>query len=127
MNFTLDYKIKIILIVVIFFQLFFLSNVRLDFKVETLRNSFNKNYGANYILPENILELKSIIKKDKLKRFNISNEIKKNAYLLQRITEFLYPAKIDFNKKEIFYLKIENEPNNCKVIKEFNNWFLGKC
>jgi len=127
MNFIYNKKIKIILIFIIFIQLIFLANIRLNFKIEIFKKSFVKDYGANYILPKSVLELKFISERNNYKKINVSNEIKDNDFLLQRITEFIYPTKLDFNLSEIFYLQSEKIPFSCGKLKEFEYLVLVKC
>ena len=66
MSFQNNNKIKFILVFLIFFQLFYIANKRLAFKTEIFKNSFLKDFGSEYVMTKDILELKEITKNLKL-------------------------------------------------------------
>ena len=70
-SFQNNNKIKLILIFLIFFQLFYIANKRLTFKTEIFKNSFLKDFGSEYVMTMDILELKEITKNLKLQNFLI--------------------------------------------------------
>ena len=74
MKFQKNNKIKFILVFLIFFQLFYIANKRLTFKTEIFKNSFLKDFGSEYVMTNDILELKKITNDLKLEKFNISKK-----------------------------------------------------
>ena len=50
MSFQNNNKIKCLLVFLIFLQLFYIANKRLDFKTEILKKSFLKDFGSEYIM-----------------------------------------------------------------------------
>ena len=117
MNFIENKKIKFLLIIIIFIQLFYISHQRLEFKIEIIKNSFLKGFGSKYVMTDDLLELKKISKDLKLNKFNISKNLKKNTFFNQRSIEFLYPIKFDKNFKKIFYTLNEKFLINCTILK----------
>ena len=109
-------KIKIFLISLVLIQIFYIGNIRVNFKYEILKNSFSKDTGIKKIIPKKILEIKKILTVQKIKKFNLSEEFKKNTYLYERSIEFLYPFKYDNNEKKSFFLINEKIPDKCKNI-----------
>ena len=85
MSFQNNNKIKILLILIIFLQLFYIANKRLDFKTEIFKKSFLKDFGSEYVMTHDILELKKITKDLKLKKFNISEKLSKNVFFFSKI------------------------------------------
>ena len=74
-SFQNNNKIKFILVFIIFFQIFYIANKRSFFKTEILKNSFLKDFGSEYVMSNDILELKKITNDLKLKKFNISKKL----------------------------------------------------
>ena len=58
MNFIKHKKIKFILFIIIFIQLFYVSNEKLEFKIEIIKNSFLEGFGSKYVMTNDLLELK---------------------------------------------------------------------
>ena len=83
-SFQNNNKIKFILVFIIFFQIFYIGNKRLSFKTEILKNSFLKDFGSEYVMSNDILELKKITNDLKLKKFNISKKLNENVFFFQR-------------------------------------------
>ena len=79
MSFQNNNKIKFILVFLIFFQLFYIANKRLAFKTEIFKNSFLKDFGSEYVMTKDILELKEITNDLKLEKFN-DKRFKINKY-----------------------------------------------
>jgi hypothetical protein len=127
MNFINNKKYRLILIIIIFIQLFYISTQRLDFKIRIIKNSFLKNFGAKYIMSNDLLELKNISDELKLTKFNISNNLENNAFFKQRSIEFLYPIKFDRNYNKIFYSINEELPIECTVQDKFKYFILIEC
>lgn len=126
-NLNQNKKVKFLLIIIIIFQLFYIANKKVNFKFNILINSFVPNYGPEYILTEDILELKLIANEEKLTFFNISEKLKKSDYFYQRSIEFLYPIRINENLNKIFFSKNEKIPNICKTKKKYKHFILAQC
>ena len=127
MPFQNNNKIKFILVFLIFFQLFYIANKRLTFKIEIFKNSFLKDFGSEYVMTSNILELKKITNDLKLEKFNISKKLTENVFFFQRSIEFLYPIKIDKKSKNIFFSSEEEIPNNCNILNQYKHLNHAKC
>ena len=100
MSFQNNNKIKFILVFLIFFQLFYIANKRLAFKTEIFKNSLLKNFGSEYVMTSDILELKKITNDLKLEKFNISKKLTENVYF--------FMEKFDFEK--IFFEHFQKNP-----------------
>ena len=98
MPFQNSNKIKFILVFLIFFQLFYIANKRLTFKTEIFKNSFLKDFGSEYVMTSDILELKKITNDLKLEKFNISKNLTENVFFFQRSIEFLYPTDLSVSQ-----------------------------
>ena len=83
------------------------SFISLNF-VEIVKNPFGKDSGITFSLPPQAIESSNYIKKYQLDNFNLSDEIKNNNALYQRIIEFNYPVKFKNNSNIYFSLKQEN-------------------
>ena len=112
--------IKLFLIAVIIGQFFFIANKRVSFNFEILKNSFSKDFGAERALPKEILELKKIALKQKIKKIALSEYLNNNVLFYQRTVEFLYPIKIVKENNKIFYSIDEKIPQECKILKKYN-------
>ena len=126
-SFQNNNKIKFILIFLIFLQLFYIANKRLDFETEIFKKSFLKDFGSEYVMPNNILELKKITNNLKLEKFNISKKLTENVFFFQRSVEFLYPIKIDKKSKNTFFSSEEEIPNNCNILNQYKHLKHAKC
>ena len=126
-SFQNNNKIKFILIFIIFFQIFYIANKRLSFKTEILKNSFLKDFGSEYVMSNDILELKKITNDLKLEKFNISKKLNENVFFFQRSIEFLYPIKIDKKSENIFFSSEEKIPNNCNILNQYKYLKYVKC
>jgi hypothetical protein len=127
MSFIKNKKIKFVLIIIIFIQLFYISHHKSKFKIEIIKSSFVENFGSRYIMTEDILELKKISKNLKLEKYNLSKNLKENVFFNQRSIEFLYPIKYDKNYKKVFYLLNEKIPYQCSILNKFKHLILTKC
>ena len=127
MNFKENKKIKFILFIIIFIQLFYVSNNKSEFKIEIIKNSFSEEFGSKYIMTSDLLELKKVTKDLKLNKFNISKNLKKNTSFNQRSIEFLYPIKFDKNFKKIFYGLNEKIPYNCTILSKYEYLIITQC
>ena len=118
-------KIKILFILICFIQFLYLFIYRSNFEYHVLKNSFKKDFGANYVIPKEVKEINKFIKKHNIKNFALSSTLKNNLHLYQRITEFNYPARIKNGSEFIFILK--NENLTCLIIETGDFINLLKC
>ena len=109
-------KFKFFFIILCVIQLFYIFHFRSGFKYEIIKNPFNENAGISYALSPEVIEANSILKKQKVIDFNLSEGLKKDTYLYQRTIEFNYPIRINESSKLIFFLNAEDIPNVCKII-----------
>ena len=127
MSFQNNNKIKFILVFLIFFQLFYIANKRLDFETEIFKKSFLKDFGSEYVMTKDILELKEITKNLKLEKFNISEKLSENVFFFQRSIEFLYPIKIDKKSENTFFSSEEKIPSSCNILNQYKHLNHAKC
>ena len=127
MTFIKNKKFKFLLFIIIFIQLIYISNQRLSFKIEIIRNSFLKDFGLEYIMTNDLIELKKIVNDLNLGKFNISTNLQENTFFNQRSIELLYPIKFDKNFKKIFYRVDEDIPYKCKILNKFKYLMLLQC
>ena len=120
-------KLKFFFLILCVMQLFYIFHFRSGFKYEIIKNPFNESSGIAYALSAEVIESNSILKKQKAIDFNLSEGLKKDTYLYQRIIEFNYPIRIDETSKLIFFLNEEDIPNTCKVIETGKYLKLTQC
>ena len=120
-------KFKFFFLLVCIIQLFYIFYFRSGFKYEIIKNPFNENSGINYALSSEVIESNDILKKHKAIDFNLSEGLKKDTYLYQRIIEFNFPIRINESSKLIFYLNTEDIPNACKIIEIGKYLTLTEC
>ena len=120
-------KFKFFFIILCVIQLFYIFHFRSGFKYEIIKNPFNENAGVSYALSAEVIEANSILKKQKVIDFNLSEDLRKDTYLYQRIIEFNYPIRINESSKNIFFLNIEDIPNACKIIEIGKYLTLTQC
>ena len=120
-------KFKFFFIILCVIQLFYIFHFRSGFKYEIIKNPFNENAGISYALSSEVIEANSILKKQKVTNFNLSEGLKKDTYLYQRIIEFNYPIRINESSKLIFFLNAEDIPNACKIIEIGKYLTLTQC
>ena len=120
-------KFKFFFIILCVIQLFYIFHFRSGFKYEIIKNPFNENAGISYALSSEVIEVNSILKKQKVTDFNLSEGLKKDTYLYQRIIEFNYPIRINESSKLIFFLNAEDIPNACKIIEIGKYLTLTQC
>ena len=116
--------IKLSLILVIIIQLMYIVNKKVNFSFLILTNSLKDSYGAEYILPDEIIELKRIMSDENLNRFNLSQNTIENDFLFQRCVEFLYPYKYDNNLENFYIFNNEKIKSNCILVKKYK--FISK-
>ena len=120
-------KFKFFFIILCVIQLFYIFHFRSGFKYEIIKNPFNENAGVSYALSAEVIEANSILKKQKVIDFNLSEGLKKDTYLYQRTIEFNYPIRINESSKLIFFLNAEDIPNACKIIEIGKYLTLTQC
>ena len=120
-------KFKFFFIILCVIQLFYIFHFRSGFQYEIVKNSFNKNAGISHALSVEVIEVNSILKKQKVIDFNLSEGLKKDTYLYQRTIEFNYPIRISESSKLIFFLNTEKIPNGCKIIEIGKYFTLTEC
>ena len=120
-------KFKFFFIILCVIQLFYIFHFRSGFKYEIIKNPFNENAGISYALSAEVIEANSILKKQKVIDFNLSEGLKKDTYLYQRTIEFSYPIRINESSKIIFFLNAEDIPNACKIIEIGKYLTLTQC
>ena len=118
---------KFFFIILCIIQLFYIFNFRSGFKYEIIKNPFNENAGISYALSAEVIEANSILKKQKIIDFNLSESLKKDIYFYQRTIEFNYPIRINEFSKFIFFLNTEDTPNACKIIETGKYLKLIQC
>jgi len=127
MSFQNNNKIKFILVFLIFLQLFYIANKRLVFETEIFKKSFLKDFGSEYVMTSDILELKKITNDLKLEKFNISDKLSENVFFFQRSIEFLYQKKINKKSENTFFSSEEKIPSNCYILNQYKHLTLAKC
>ena len=120
-------KLKFFFIILCVIQLFYIFHFRSGFKYEIIKNPFNENAGISYALSSEVIEANSILKKQKVIDFNLSESLKKDTYFYQRAIEFNYPIRINESSKLIFFLYAEDIPNACKIIEIGKYLTLTQC
>ena len=120
-------KFKFFFLILCVVQLFYIFHYRSGFKYEIIKNPFNENAGISYALSAAVIESNSILKKQKVIDFNLSEAFKKETYLYQRTIEFNYPIRIKESSKLIFFLNTEDIPNACKIIEIRKYLTLTQC
>ena len=120
-------KFKFFFVILCVIQLFYIFHFRSGFKYEIIKNPFNESSGISYALSAEVIEANSILKKQKVIDFNLSESLKKDTYLYQRIIEFNYPIRINESSKFVFFHNTEDIPNTCKVIETGKYLMLTQC
>ena len=120
-------KFKFFFVILCVIQLFYIFHFRSGFKYEIIKNPFNESSGISYALSVEVIEANSILKKQKLTDFNLSEGLKKDTYLYQRTIEFNYPIRIKESSKLVFFLNTEDIPNTCKIIETGKYLMLTQC
>ena len=120
-------KFKFFFLILCVMQLFYIFHFRSGFKYEIIKNPFNESTGISYAVSAEVIEAHSILKKQKAIDFNLSESLKKDTYLYQRIIEFNYPIRINESSKFVFFLNTEDIPNACKIIETGKYLQLIQC
>ena len=107
-------------------QIYYLYSKRSNFDFNVLSDPFKENSYLEEVLEKPVLETKIILQANKLKKFNLSENLSnKDSYFYQRIIEYNYPIRLDENSEYTFFLK--NENSNCKEIHKGKFIDLKKC
>ena len=120
-------KIKIIFLIICSLQLFYLFNFRSGFNYEVFKNSFKEDYAVFNIVPAEVSESNSILKKHKTNNFNLTDTLRKNTLLYQRFIDFNYPIRMKKTSRFVFSHISENVSDTCKVIDTGKYIKLSKC
>ena len=120
-------KVKILFIVICILQLFHIFQFRSGFEYEVIKNPFKEDSGISFVVRPEIIETSNILKKHKVKDFNLSQIAKNNDYLYKKAIEFNYPIRMNKNSKMIFFLSREDIPNNCEVIETGEYFKFTQC
>ena len=120
-------KFKFFFFVICIIQLFYIFYFRSGFQYEIIKKPFNKSSGIHFALSPEIIELNDILKKHKAIDFNLSKDIKKDAYLYQRSIEFSYPIRINETSRLTFFLNSEEISNACRLIETGKYLKLTQC
>ena len=70
-------KTKILFLIICTLQLFYLFNFRSGFRYEIIKDPFNENSGITYAVSNEVIESKSILKRNKMVHFNLSKKLKR--------------------------------------------------
>ena len=126
MTYLKNNKLIIFFFILGIFQIYYLFDKRSNFQIEILKNPFKRDSHANLTLPDIVIEANQILKSKNIISFNLSENIKKDMYLYQRIIEFNYPIKFSENSK-FFITPFEENKKNCEKISEKKLVSLYKC
>jgi hypothetical protein len=120
-------KTKILFLIICTLQLFYLFHFRSGFQYEIIKDPFNENSGITYAVSNEVIESKSILKRNKIVHFNLSNKLKDDDYFYQRSLEFNYPIRINQSSKLVFFSINEDISEKCKVIETGKYLKLTQC
>jgi hypothetical protein len=87
---------------------------------------FAKKAGENDSLPQEVISANKLIEKYSVDIFGLGPEFYSDPYLLQRVTEFVYPSKIG-DSQFILYLKNSPKKIGCSKIDEDGAVNLYEC
>jgi len=91
---------------------------------------FSKGAGEVDSLPPEVLDLRSLVEKNRLISFSLrftSIDESKKLFITARSVEFLYPVRIDDNSRFIIFIGELPFLENCKIIDKFKNNTLYEC
>ncbi len=120
-------KTKILFLIICILQLFYLFTFRSGFKYEIIKDPFNENSGITYAVSKEVIESKSILKRNKILHFNLSKKLKDDDYFYQRSLEYNYPIIINQSSKFVFFSINEDISEKCKVIETGKHLILTQC
>ena len=120
-------KTKILFFIICLLQLFYLFNFRSGFRYEIIKDPFNENSGITYAVSKEVIESKSILKRNKILHFNLSKKLKDDDYFYQRSLEYNYPIIINQSSKFVFFSINEYIFEKCKIIETGKHLKLTQC
>jgi hypothetical protein len=119
-------KYTYLILFIILIQCFLILEKKVNFKIGILINSFTKNFGSEYALPNGIIELDKFLKSEKINNFEMSLYLQDDNYFFQRSIEFLYPIKIiQKSNIKIYGISEKKLPNCPKIVIE--KFYVVKC
>jgi len=124
-------KLNLFLFFLIIINLIYIKNISY-FKLEILKNSFNKNWIPIYSIyrPE-VIESKYLLNKHKISKFNVSQKIigekdldfssantikATDLYTYFRIVAYNYPIRFDSQSKYFLFFLNEKTSEKCKAL-----------
>ena len=120
-------KTKILFLIICILQLFYLFNFRSGFQYAIIKDPFNENSGITYAVSKEVIESKSILKRNKILHFNLSKKLKDDDYFYQRSLEYNYPIIINQSSKFVFFSINEDISEKCKIIETGKHLKLTQC
>ena len=124
-------KLNLFLFFILIINLIYIKNISY-FKLEILKNSFNKNWIPIYSIyrPE-VIESKYLLNKHKISKFNVSQKIigetdldfkstntikATDLYTYFRIVTYNYPIRFDSQSKYFLFFLNEKTSEKCKEL-----------
>ena len=124
-------KLNLFLFFLLIINLIYIKNISY-FKLEILKNSFNKNWIPVYSIyrPE-VIESKYLLNKHKISKFNVSQKIigekdldfssantikATDLYTYFRIVAYNYPIRFDSQSKYFLFFLNEKTSEKCKAL-----------
>ena len=92
-------KVKILFIIICITQLFYLFHYRSGFNYSVFKDPFSQDSGNAYAVSEEVIESNNLLKKNKISKFNLSENLQRDKYFHQRFVEFNYPIRLDNSSK----------------------------
>ncbi len=120
-------NLKFFFLVLGVLQIFYIFTFRSNFEFQVFKDPFSVDSGIVYALSEEVRESRQIIKKKKLKHFNLSKNIQKDLYLYHRIVEFNYPVKFKTKSQFLFLLNEKETPKECNIVEKGQHLILAEC
>ena len=136
-------KLNLFLFFILIINLIYIKNISY-FKLEILKNSFNKNWIPIYsIYRDEVIESKYLLNKNKIRQFNVSQKITglgsnycctsaeeaevSDKYTYFRIITYNYPIKFDSKSKYFLFFKNEKTSKECRKLDEGKYFKLLIC
>lgn len=97
------------------------------FKLEPklLLNFLKPQAGEMSALPQIAIDIKTLVHQYDISKFQLSNELKEQTMIYQRIIEFTYPAREQ--KSQFLFTTRENNQLNCRKIDQLHEALLYEC
>lgn len=127
MHFQKKINYIIIYFILIFFlilQIILIAH-RNSFSINLLNHFYKKGVGMEEgVKNKKILNIISIIEKNNLTNFNLSEELLKSIKIKQRVFEGSYPSRFNKESKNLI---TKNPQNNCEIKDKNKNIYLIIC